>query len=347
MQSRGKWRLAAIISPLVALGVATTIVACVDATRPATDAPDGSTGSAVVGLLVRSELTLLANGKPSVVRDTTHSTYVPVVYGFGSLRSPSMNSGARTKTRTVIRHFKERSGVTTSIGLYFDRPDAPPKLIYVFENGRIRAIVSPSFQRHGKGYVRTKAKLTLFSKEGIPFAQVSQSVGRSATIESRSASSRLAVATEAVQDVAQMFLPRQLHAQEVDAACFSQWVSYTATSVALAAAITALTAVAPVCISTGVGCAAAGAAFLAWTAALDEWNASLDKLAACLEANSRPNDDSVLPGGGGGGSGGGGAPWGDPNDPIEKIVAEFIDNAVASGNYWCSASGDHCVYYAS
>lgn len=328
---------ARLASALAASGIV-MMASCRDATPPVEE--DETAGSAVVGLQVRSELTLLSNGRPVIVRDTSRNATVPILYGFGSRRAVP-NSRGRSAPGTVIRHFKQRSGITTSVGLYFDRDDAPPKYIYVFENGRIQSIVSPTYRRHGRGYVRTKAKMTVFSKDGVPIAQVNQSTDKSLAVAPETRRMRLVIAG-AARDVAQVFLPTPLHAEE-NGACLSEWVSYTAKAVILAAATTALTAAAPSCIPVGVGCALAGAAFLAWVSAVDGWNAALDKLAACIEKNRQSNDGQVTSGGSGEGDGSS-----EPDDTsIYRTVEIFIRDAVASGNFWCSEDYNRCVYYAS
>jgi len=347
MQRHGKRRWAAIIAPpLVAVGMG-TLVACRDTTDPKPRGNDEWAASAAVGMQVRSELTLFENVRPIGSRVASHRVTQPVLTGFDTRFSALREkAGRHDNNRTVVRHFKARSGATLSIGLHFEREGIPPKFIYLFENGQIQAIVSPKYERHGRGYLRTNARITFFSKSGVPISQVDQALERSAsTSESPRAGWLRAVTARAVKDVAQVLLPKPLHAEEADA-CITEWVSYFAASTALAAANATLIAAAAVCpLSGGTACPVTLAAFVAWTAALASWTDKLDRLTTCI-AKSRADDDGVTSGGEGGG-GGDSYPEDIPEAEDLKTVSEFIEDSIAAGNFYCTDGGDRCVYYAA
>ncbi|MEX2154177.1 MAG: hypothetical protein WD825_12630 [Gemmatimonadaceae bacterium] len=235
--------------------------------------------------------------------------------------------------------------MTISIGLHFEREGIPPKFIYLFENGQIQAIVSPKYERHGHGYLRTKARITLFSKAGVPTSQVDQALERSASIRANPRTRWLSAVTErAVKDVALVLLPRPLHAEEA-AGCIPEWVSYFAASTALAAANAALAAAAAACpLSAGSACPATVAAFVAWTAALANWTDKLDKLTTCIAKST--TDDAGVTSGGESGADGSSSPEDIPDVEELKTVVQFIEDSIAAGNFFCTDGGNTCVYYA-
>jgi hypothetical protein len=106
-----------------------------------------------------------------------------------------------------------------------------------------------------------------------------------------------------------------------------------------------LTAASVGCVSV-VTCPVAAGALVVWLQALDKWQVALDKLTDCIAYNKMLTASL--------GGGGGSDPYG-PSGPHSSddpdgyystnvTVEQFIDDAIASGNYACS--GDSCVYYA-
>ena len=332
-------RAAAILVAFALFAAAAT--ACSDSTHPGSS--DESSGIALVGVQVRSQLSSASARGQSVVQLPPRTSSVPVVQFAKSNRSRG--------PRTVIRHTKDSSGATISFGLYYERPAGPPSLIYIFANGRIQAIVSPRYRPHGTGFVRTHSRTTVFSDDGTPIRQIVQSFEGGVAGLPVGSGAHLGAVSRAARDALNHLLPRPLHAAAYEAACVSEWLTYLAASAALAAATATLELVAPACL-TGVGCALTIPAFVAWLAALDQWNQALDKLISCMDkANDADVTQPLIPGGGGddGGfdkGGTGETEWPDQDDET-RTVMEFIDDAIASGNFWCSKDGNHCYYYAA
>lgn len=347
---KGKTRALARLIVMSALGTSATS-GCADVTPPKPH-HDAWADAAVIGVQVRSQLRVFDKGTVVREQSATDQVKVPVLYGTG-WRLPSKGDEAYSRTqshRTSVRHFRDRSGKTLSLGLSFDRPDAPPSFIYLFENGRIKSIVSPVYQKHGKGFVRVRSRITLFGEDGTPQAQVDLSPRETATAGPLPGRSKFhAKAAEAVKDVGRLFLPQPLHAAEGEEACFSEWVVYAAASGILGSASAAVTAEIAACAGgAAIACAAIERTIVIWLAAMVAWNTALDRLVACRELGA--NDAPVTggnTGGSGGGSGGGGGMSPDSGRSLTNTVNQFIRTAIGAGNYWCSSDGSYCVFTSS
>ena len=163
----------------------------------------------------------------------------------------------------IERHFRDRTGTVFSIVAIGDGRGGPPSKIFGFENGRIRYVVKPKYDRRTGGWVRAKSHVTVFDSLGHK-SREADSNNEPAGIRS----------LEAPADV--------VTANLIDiSACFSEWLAYAAASGALAAASSALTAAISACILDPFACGAVESASVAFAAALSAWNAALDRLLAC------------------------------------------------------------------
>jgi len=256
---------------------------------------------------------------------------------------PSLHtSGHRTRGghSVRVRNVRNERGLAFNVASVFDG-DGPPKLTFIFENGRIRAIVANAYKRVGNGWVLQRTKTTAFGEDGHPLLQLKS--------EAAPPAGTLAAVSAAHPD-ALMLLGNPSASLLGEATCVSEWTVYALASGLVAAATTAFTTETAACLAGGpaalIACPAAAKAATALSAAIIAWNTALDKLEACLEKGT---DDASMTGTNtfDGGIGGGGGGWDEPGSDLATVIDQFIDEAYALGNYTCSASGDHCIYYAT
>ena len=332
MQRKDKWRLAASIAPPAVLLLVAVGVACSDVHGPGAR-PDEWASATVLAMEVRSEVRYLKDGAVIGTQSQTARGSAVVLRGFDPVGS--QNAALRRSNRPLIRHHKGADGKVRSLAVVLNE-NRLPGMVYSFENGVIQTVVSSAYQRRGAGYVRTKARATVF-KDGKPLLQVDQSATPSETAM-QSTRGLLRGTVRALGDVASVFLPTPLYAAETSAGCFSEWLTYVAAAAGLAVAIAA----AQTCGTVPPACIAAGVALLA---ALDKWNIALDKYLECDLAKAKAPSES-------GGAGGDGAEDEDlgaaamaSGASLQDTINQFIQSAVESGNYACGSSG--CIYYAA
>jgi hypothetical protein len=333
---------------LARLGLASYIAvltACSDG-EPTSAAPvDPMQEIHSVQVRVNTEIALLQiSGKTPVHRLTGFAEQRVA----NSSRWNSMSAAPSDEPRTIVKHFRQADGRTLSLGWYFRKGSEPPTLIYAFVDGRIQTVVGLAYTRHGRGYLRRRVRVTTFDSTGIAQGQINiaseSNSGSAASIAIREVA---AVMQGIAADVLSVVLPQELHAEETGA-CGSEYLSYLAASVKLAAAAAALQVATASCVTVPgtqpIACPAAGTAFIAFVDMLDRWNRALDKLVACTEAASADSS----PGGDGGGADDGTADddfFGDYEE-TKKTVEQFISESIASNRYTCSSNGDVCTYYA-
>ena len=319
------------------LAIVSAGLACSD--RSPTTTSDEWTQATLVGLQVR-QTAVLFDSSGVVHRDTRLIT-TPKALG---LQQPELLPPDR-KAGITVRHFRDATGSLHSIGLYRDRDGWPIRETYLFQNGRIRAIVSARHEQRGGGFVRRALRITTFDQNGRPDRQLDlKPSGNHLGVREQQGRPLMAL----LADAAAVVLPKTLHAEEVPSACLSEWLESTSATLALAVANTALTAAVGGCVpSKGTLCPTIELAFTAWVAALAKWNTALDKLVLCIEKNRKPTGDDAAVTGGSESEGGSGATNPVGTSPSGDGIEEFIQNAIASGNFWCSASGDYCVYLAA
>jgi hypothetical protein len=333
------WRSAPRLLPLLALMSA----ACSDDAATTAVPVQPLDDVSATAVQVNIELALMReSGFERAYRSIERKTQ-PVVPWLSNSRAAGADG-----PQTIVRHFKQSDGRILSLGLYFRKGEQLPAAIFSFENGKIRTAVGLAYVRRGQGYLRRKTRVTTFDAAGLPNGRVDLEAGPlrvSQAAGTGNGSGFLRVAT----DVLSFFAPRDLHAEEA-AACSSEYLSYLAASIKLAAATTALQIATASCLtvpgSQPITCPAAGAAFVAFSEALDKWNLALDKLLACKEAANKSGSTTTS----GGTFTSGGTDAGDDDVdgtlPIEQVVREFIDDAVADGRYVCTEDGEICTFYA-
>jgi len=337
-------RVARAAFPVSAVALA-FLVACLD--LPSTPAPADDWAQAVtVSTQLRADLTLLESPERQHISVGPVPSLLPVLRNFGTnteINGPSLNRGGRG--RTTVRHFRHGKDSVTSVALYFDQPNAPPRFIYVFENARIRAIVSPKYMRRGAGHVRTASRVTVFAPNGDPSYQADLGSDVEHAASGGTAPTNLDRTAADASHTAASF---DIQEGDVPEGCFSLWISYISASAALAAAIATLKATVASCV-TIVTCPLAIPVGLAVVYATDKWQIALDRLTDCFEAEKARN--ATPPPGGGGSSpderSGISRTENEWNESTTSTVNAFIDNAIASNNYSCSSDGTRCVYYAS
>jgi hypothetical protein len=335
------------IGAVAALAAACAVSACTrDAHAPAIG-QDEWADMTLAGLEMRQTLTTFEPGQPP--RTWSRVGRFPQT---GAFTRASDGEQFRGRSGVIQRHYRDKDGRTQTVALRYEGRGEPAKGIYVFEDGKIRAVVSPKYVRRGDAFERRAMRITFFDSTGVPTRQLTlEANSRGAFVPSVPLpGSRF---RELARDALALVLPATLHAEEIPSACTSEWVSYGAASFGLAAANTALTASILGCPATaGAACATFEVAFVAWTVAVAKWSEALDKLAKCIELNKKkPGDEEVTDPnnlGGDGGGGGGGLTEEElerERAALEDTVDEFINLSIASGNYWCNESGDYCVYY--
>jgi len=353
MQNCGNWRPAAFIAPLLFLG-AGMAVACRDAGAPSN--ADEWAGQTLVSMKVRTEITGYGSGKPQQVGSST--TSIPMVVFPDGRKTGATFSRAATKGHNIrVRHFKDNQGRVLSVGLVHDGTGRPPTLAYLFENGKIRTILSSAYQRHGRGWVRLNSRITYFDSTGRPQFQAIARPEQSAQSDWDAGRIRLAKAgADILALTGKLLFPKQLHAEE--AGCVTEWLAYSAASFVVASASIALAAVETTCTAGGPVVAAVCAEKLmaTWLAAVAAWSLTLDKLVLCQEkqpGTAEGGDGGAGSGDGADGSGsgsgsGGGWDGGDQYSPQPETqtVIDFINDAIAKWNFYCSESGDYCVFYS-
>jgi hypothetical protein len=345
MQSSTRRRLATTVAPLLLVSVG-AIVSCRDSAAPSERDPWSD--QAVVSLQVRSELASYVTGER---RSLGVSLGAVQLRAFPERTPPRIASRLKaSKTHSVtVKHFKGRGGAVLSIGAVTDGSTKPPQLIYAFENGRIRSIVSSEYARHGRRWMRSKSRMTYFDSTGHPILQSEANHTRLSETASPKPGSRV-FARDVLAHSLSLLLPRPLYAE--DTACVSEWITYAAASGVLASASTALSGAVGGCAAGGplapAFCASIDKLTVAWMAALAAWSVALDKLVACREKLPDEDTGGNVDGGGSGGAGDGPPPLGDdPMDSTTKTVMEFIEDAIEKGNLYCSGSGEYCIYYAT
>lgn len=341
MQSQKRWRVVVCIAPPLAVVGVAALLACNDV-KGSTAVSDDWAEQTIATMNVRRSVTLFRHGRPNGTESFTHqgsAAVIPAPRTLSALSSESSTGGPQTH----LRHIRDKSGKVHSIGFYYDRPDAPPKFIFQFEEGRIQAVVSAKYKRHGRGFVRTESKLTLFDSAGAPQIQVGESPDSSSLLATSTRWTFSAKVAKALRDVSQLFLPKNAYAEEVavvdpDGACWSEYASVLTAITALAAAAAALQVAGAACIDTLVLCPLAAGAIAAFNSALTSYSAALDRLMACR------GEPSV------GGNGGGVGPSGTLPEDVRRlsaVVQEFIRNAIAAGRSGCTPDATYCVYYSN
>lgn len=316
-------------------------VACSDIQPPA--AHDAEAEQAVVSLRVRADLWDVSSPTRAKVGSGTFEAQTALIPDAGPMAALRHNSDARNRIR--VRHFKDARGNLHSIGAVVDPSGQPPAFLYAFENGRIRAVMASKYEKRGGKWLKVRSRITTFDSTGVPALQADL---KPETVGATSLNQRTRSPIDALRRLGDSFLPSELHAATMatEEACFSEWLTYSATGFAVASASSALTAAVAACVTTRTGCTSIEKLFGVWLGAVAVWNVSLDKLQACLlrEWINETNSD----GGRVSGDTDGGSPsMEDEMNRTKKIVEDFIADAVASGHYYCTDDGSYCVYYAS
>ena len=347
MQSRNRLRLAGYRAPLAVVFGVFAFSGCGDVNAPPARAADDWAEAAVVSAKLESQITVLSNGKPVQTRSVFQRADLPVLHGLSAKQfMMAGDAPGNNGPRTVVKHFRDRTGLVHSIGIRFDGPGKPPSRFYLFENGHIRSVVNPTYVRHGLGYVRSKARVTYFGADGSPSSQVEL---RASEIRpkiglSDASSLRFAI-PKGISDALSVFLPRELHAEETDAGCATEWAAYATAAFALASYTLALAALVESCINgVAESCLLIEQAAIKFGGAMTAALLALDKLAACLEMQKRSTNDSELTGRDEGGD------YDQRRDPVDfdrlkRVVEQFIMDSVSAGEYWCSLGGDYCIFY--
>jgi hypothetical protein len=300
---------------------------------------DDWTARTSVGMKVRSQL---------VAFDQSRRFELGGVAEPGSVtRMPNLTMPAHSSAfvepgaNIVVRHFR-KSGRLHSIGAVFDGDGRPPKLVYAFEDGRIRAVVSSKYTRVAGRWQRTHSRITYFDSTGTPRLQASSQPFTEANSSQQPAFWAGSAPRDLLELARHALVPRELHAET--GGCLGEWLVYLAASGALALASSTVSGAVAACLGGGplapTACATVEAAAVAWAGALAAWNAALDKLAVCESKNSW-----VPTGGGSRESSSGDSGEGDRNGESTAVV-DFINTAIRTGNYYCTDSGDYCVFYA-
>lgn len=339
MQLRGRMRLAACLAPPLVALVAVGVVSCRESSGPTTR--DDWAEQTVVSVQVRNEVTSYVGGNAQRVGSVPSQVSLPV-FPDKPRRGPAFSRDGAS--RTVIHHFKDGGGKLHSIGAVDDGTGRPPKLIYAFEDGNIRSIISNVYQRHGKGWIRQRSRVTRFDDTGKPIVQLDIRPDLSGNTAPSLSAFNVAALGGVAADALRLFLPAPLHAEETG--CGSEWLAYAAASFVVASATATLATLVASCVESGFGCGAIEKAVAVLTAAIAAWSVTLDNLVACREKN--PTNSGGTPGGGGGGGGGNETTGGGGSDDLSstnKTVQQFIDDAILRGNFSCSDDGDYCIYY--
>jgi hypothetical protein len=341
MIPRKTLRPAAIVAGPVMFVVLATLLACDAPTTP----PDDNWADAVTtGLQMSANAQFLdVAGQPSIAIGPA-PTKAPILRAFRPLASGEamrQAPGAGDR-RTIVRHFRRSRDSVTSIALVHAKDGDPPKFIFVFENGRVSAIVSPKYANRGNGVARASSRVTFFDRNGK--ATLQADVKESAPKSKHAAPGSPYSAVPAVVADAVEFADEGLATVEGEnGPCTSLWITYVTASTVLAAAATALGSSGVGCLGTGLTCPVLGTAALAWLIALDKWQQALDRLTDCIAASKKTDTSS----GGGGPDTWTGVDADDPYRDTTMTVTEFIDDAIARGNYACADDGNYCVYYAA
>ena len=364
MQSRRGLRLVACIAPPLALLAAGLSVSCRDVNNPSAVAVDEWAEVALVSMTMRTKISLVTKAGPREVQSISQPISMHVLKGYASGASSRGADGRMSAGRIEVRHIRDKLGRRRSVGLYFDHPTMPPKFVYTFDNGRIESILSAGYTRKGNGFIRSKSRLTLFDSTGVATVQIDAAPEQTATITALSmpaagmvspaalpeSPSFSAMAARAVRDVSDLFLPRNLYADESEqlGKCFAENLAFISASFGLAAANTALGALAVACPATAAACLGIPGAIAAVASAINSWSMALDKLLECTQRNEdvpRSNDT----GGSGSGTGSGSPSGDDSSDSVSSsltnAIKEFIQTAVDSGNVSCTDDDSSCVYY--
>jgi hypothetical protein len=248
--------------------------------------------------------------------------------------------------RVRVRHFKDARGKLHSIGARLDGSGKPPEFVYAFENGRIRAVVSAKHERRQGKWFKVRSRITMFDSVGVPSLQVD--LGPEGH-RSAATGGRPSVPTDALKRLGTFLLPAELHAATPmeEGPCFSEWLTYSATSLVVAGASVTLAAAVAACASTRTGCTALDKPATIWLGAVATWNVSLDKLAACLLKADLDAENRTLGGRVSSSDGGATPSYEEELLRTKRTVEDFIADAVASGHFYCTTSGNYCVYYAA
>ena len=340
MQTGTRYHLARVSCAVIALcGI--TALGCVDSAAPTSLSGDEWASAVAVGVTLRTEMRAFAKGGNGVHETHMSGTAsLPVVQGFGPAIGVSASASSRKGPRLVSRHFR-RDSVLHSLVFVLDSKGTASR-IFAFENARIKAIVSAEYLAAGRGYVRKRAKTTVF-ENGVPVGQVERIASDFRPELSPALKASSAGNTAAVADAVLAFESDR----EIESACASEYTSYYIASAALALASTALVAAAPGC-ATAPGpynplCLGAGAAFTGFIAALDRWHTALDRLLLCIENEELKR--AKEPGGGTEHEADSESGEGDGELPLRQAVEQFVREAIVAGRYWCTESGDYCIFY--
>lgn len=353
MQLNGRLRLVACIAPLLMMLALASLVACRDANSPTVRRVDEWAEAVVMRVQLQNELTIYANGQSTRFRPDTHSAELPVIRGFEP--APTALRGeahSRPSNRPRVSHFRDRSGKVHSIAILLDDAGKLPKRIYVFENGRIRNIVSSEYERHGRGYVRSRSRITFFGADGVPNAQTEVRTNRVGIASAALSDEGKVRLPRVMSDVLAFVLPRLLHAEETDGGCVSEWAIYGVASAAVVATTGAVTAASAACLQGVVGaCALVNTAVGKLAASVIAWEFALERLLDCMSRQSSSGESDTLVSDG---SRNGGEEETAPNasdngglsrEELRRIVEQYVSASIAAGEFYCDETGDRCVFY--
>ena len=344
-----KKRWATMVAPPVLAVCGVLVLACTESAGP--DGRPRDEWNDAVAVSVQVQHTLLAvDGNRATPVQTALGASQGVVWS----RRQDQSFGAAfttVKRKPIVRHYRDKQGAVHSLAYIADGRGLPER-IFVFERGAIKAIVSPQYVPHSKGYLRKAARTTWF-RDGRPaFQTTGTAVDQVGAMPTRKGFERILLAA---RDAATVLLPAPAHAEITELGCYSEWTNYMISSAVVAAAATYLMAAAPGCvIATGPlapACLAAAGYATAFLTAAAKWSEALDKLLLCIRAEEEAKNDRTIAEGGSeeGESDHSGSLEAETEalSNLNRIIEQFVERAIASGQYFCSEDNNACVYYGT
>jgi hypothetical protein len=295
----------------------------------------------MVSMRARSEVQFVENGKARPVvalgEFDSRTKYLPVSNDY----APQASFSRSGKRQPRFRHNTDSDGKIRSLGIVLDENGQLPKRLYVFENGRIQAVYSPRYSRHGSRWIRNGARVTLFGPRGTPIANLNIDAVDASKVRTAEIG-RARVTADAIGRLAgRLLLPTPAYAEDLAGDCWKEFLSVLGTEASTIGAAAGTALAAAECRKTGSKAAC--------VTALATLGLTITQIVALIENFDKLIDCELLSWIKLTNSTGGGA-WMEPktrpaapidNTGVYQTVEEFIQNAESS----CSADGTYCYYF--
>jgi hypothetical protein len=288
--------------------------------------------AAIVSMQVRTDGRAFTDDGPVTLGPIVGRQDIPVWRVGATDESSALFAKSRSKVR--VEHIRDSAGHVLSIATVAGESGEPPKRMYLFKDGKIQMVASPTYQRRGTALIRKALRLTMLDSQGGPLVQsdtrtVDEAGTRGLALAFRTAASSDDVGPNHTDD----------GGDEESGPCDRERIAFIAKTSAAAALSTAYITAMSLCLGGDIEACArvvqlGPALITASQTAYEAW----EKWQACRSSGGFPTRTaSAEPENPGGGK----------MDGLSNLVDAFIEAAEKAGNFHCSSDGDRCIYFST